>query len=100
MTNEEKAKEIANDFYIHGARTYLARVEAAQRMADWKDEQIKIEKQAAIDKNELLVIRCIMALNKYDLRSAVKFAENVPDLYELAMAVAQAKDEEYKANKG
>jgi hypothetical protein len=40
-----------------------------------------------------------MALNKYDLRSAVKFAENVPDLYELAMAVAQAKDEEYNTNK-
>jgi hypothetical protein len=37
-----------------------------------------------------------MALNKCDLMSAVKFAENFPACYELAMAVAQAKDEEYK----
>ena len=41
MNNEEKAKEIANDFYIHGARTYRARVEAAQRMAEWKDDRIQ-----------------------------------------------------------
>lgn len=99
MTNEEKAKEIARDCPIHGCRTFRYRVEAALRMAEWKDEQFKTEKQAVINKNELLVIRCIMALNKYDLRSAVKFAENVPDLYELAMAVAQAKDEEYNTNK-
>lgn len=53
-----------------------------------------------IDKNDTIVFQCIMALNKCDLTSAVKFAEHNQTCYNLAMAVARAKDEEkFKAEK-
>jgi hypothetical protein len=40
-----------------------------------------------------------MELNKCDLMSAVKFAGHNQTCYHLAMAVAQAKDEDAKAEK-
>lgn len=52
-----------------------------------------------INKNNVLVLQHIMALNKCDLKSAVKFAEHNQTCYNIAMAVAQAKDEEIKAEK-
>lgn len=53
-----------------------------------------------IDKNNVLVFQCIMELIKCDLKSAIKFAEHNQTCYSLAMAVAQAKDEEkFKAKK-
>ena len=47
-----------------------------------------------IDKNNVLVLQCIMTMNKCDLVSAIKFAEHNQTCYNLAMAVAQAKDNE------
>lgn len=52
-----------------------------------------------IDKNNVLVLQCIMTMNKCDLVSAIKFAEHNQTCYNIAMSVAQAKDEEYKTNK-
>ena len=57
------------------------------------------EEKAMINKNDVLVLQHIMALNKCDLMSAVKFAGHNQTCYHLAMAVAQAKDEEFKAEK-
>lgn len=60
MTNEEKAREIANNCSttIVGAEvsdeTYITTepdcYTAAMSMAQWKDEQLEAEKQALIDK--------------------------------------------------
>lgn len=60
MTNEEKAREIANNCSteIIGAEvsdeTYITTepdcYTAAMTMAQWKDEQLEAEKQALIDK--------------------------------------------------
>ena len=47
-----------------------------------------------IDNNNALVLQCIMKLIKCDLKSAIKFAEHNQTCYNLAMAVAQAKDNE------
>lgn len=52
-----------------------------------------------IDKNNVLVFQCIMELIKCDLKSAIKFSEHNQTCFNLAMAVAQAKDEEYNTNK-
>ena len=52
-----------------------------------------------IDKNNTLVFQCIMALNKCDLISAIKFSEHNQTCFNLAMAVAQAKDDERKWHK-
>lgn len=53
-----------------------------------------------INKNDVLVFQCIMALNKCDMESAIKFAGHNQTCYNLAMAVAQAKDEEkFKAER-
>lgn len=50
MTNEEKAKELAD--YYAGETDYkeCAAYDAALAMAKWKDEQLEAEKQALIDK--------------------------------------------------
>lgn len=50
MTNEEKAKELAD--YYAGETDYNERAayDAAYAMAQWKDEQLEAEKQALIDK--------------------------------------------------
>lgn len=50
MNNVEKAKEIAFDYFQKEELTINIRIEAALRMAQWKDEQFKAEKQALIDK--------------------------------------------------
>lgn len=52
-----------------------------------------------IDKNNTLVFQSIMALNKCDLISAIKFSEHNQTCFNLAMAVAQAKDDERKWHK-
>ena len=52
-----------------------------------------------INKNDALILKCIMELNHCDLVSAMDFAENHVSDYPLAMVVAQAKDEEFKAEK-
>ena len=52
-----------------------------------------------LNKNDVLVLQHIMALNKCDLMSAVKFAGHNQTCYEIARAVANAKDEDAKAEK-
>ena len=52
-----------------------------------------------INKNDALILKCIMELNHCDMVSAMDFAENHVSDYHLAMVVAQAKDEEFKAEK-
>lgn len=52
-----------------------------------------------INKNAVIVLNCIMALNKCDMVSAIKFAEHNQTCYEIARAVANAKDEDFEAEK-
>lgn len=51
------------------------------------------------EKANVLVLKCIMTLNKCDIESAIKFAGHNQICYNLAMAVAQAKEEDAKAEK-
>lgn len=57
------------------------------------------EEKAMINKNDVLILKCIMALNNCDMVSAIKFAEHNQTCYKIAMAVANAKDDETKAEK-
>ena len=68
-------------------------------MADKIKEICTDKPQAMINKNDVLVFQCIMALNKCDMESAIKFAGHNQTCYKIAMAVAQAKDEQLKAEK-
>lgn len=52
-----------------------------------------------INKNAVIVLNCIMALNKCDMVSAIKFVEHNQTCYEIARAVANAKDEDFEAEK-
>lgn len=59
----------------------------------------KNEEKAKINTNDVLVFKCIMALNKCDLESAIWFVKHNQTCYEIARAVANAKDEDAKAEK-
>lgn len=53
MTNEEKAKEIANDMTLPWVKLEKPKdsiKQACEEMAEWKDEQFAKEKQALINK--------------------------------------------------
>ena len=57
------------------------------------------EEKAMINKNDVLILKCIMALNNCDMVSAIKFAGHNQTCYKIAMAVANAKDDENQAER-
>ena len=63
------------------------------------EKQLNKRIRTMINKNDAFILKCIMALNKCDMVSAIKFAEYNQTCYKLAMSVANAKDEETKAEK-
>lgn len=79
MTNEEKAKELAD--YYAGETGYKERAayDAAYAMAQWKDEQLEAEKQALIDKacewlrNNMYEGTCEQMLSKKPYPSMIEF---------------------------
>lgn len=52
-----------------------------------------------LNKNALIILKCIMDRDKCDLESAIWFVKHNQTCYEIARAVANAKDEDAKAEK-
>ncbi len=52
-----------------------------------------------LNKNAVIILKCIMDRDKCDMESAFKFVEHNQTCYEIARAVANAKDEDAKAEK-
>lgn len=52
-----------------------------------------------LNKNAVIILKCIMDRDKCDLESAFKFIEHNQTCYEIARAAVNAKDEEFKAKK-
>lgn len=52
-----------------------------------------------LNKNAVIILKCIMDRDKCDMESAIWFVKHNQTCYEIARAVANAKDEDAKAEK-
>lgn len=52
-----------------------------------------------LNKNAVIILKCIMDRDKCDMGSAIWFIKHNQTCYEIARAVANAKDEDFKAEK-